>query len=419
MKASPCRTFLRFSCINGVPTTIRRTTPGLLHPFISPRILLSQSNSVLSHLGPSFCVYRLGTVIPCRITSFHAIVGTVTPSIVDNYKHATCHPFEATLCAKVHDAYMKLEQSARLALHALDRAQARGKASVVWSRAEMNILRKFLFVLGQRAGVHWRRYAHFSETGTGVLDEEVEALRKAHGLPNARCAWLLSLHSLIQTPHWGIPASTSILPRDRAAYEGDMRFRQLAIYETPHRGCDFLLTQSSLGLADGVVPASSQDDEFKLGQALNMPRVTGGPKKKGTLGVPLAKIYTVSPRLAIFLVHVELPTAKHNFDDSDLALPDLPPASTQVTYIPPLSPSAIAFSRKDPSVWTPEDIQRESDFRHEHILDGKVVYARLADSMEVAIAKLSFKLFMQVTTTILNKNINRDEWEWLVSPTKL
>ncbi|KAF7977162.1 hypothetical protein HWV62_4589 [Athelia sp. TMB] len=375
--------------------------------------------SVLAQLGPSFCVYRLGTVIPCRITSFHAIVGTVTPSIVDNYRHAGCHPFEAALCLKVHDAYLKLEQSAGLALHALDRAQARGKESVVWSRAEMNILRKFLFVVGQRASVAWRRYAHHSGRGTDVLDEEVEAFRKVHGLPNARCAWLFSLHSLIKTPHWGIPASASILLRDRAAYEEDMRFRQLAIYETPHRGCDFLLTQSSLGLAEGVVPVSSRDDELKLGQDLNMPRVTGGQKKKGAQEVPLAKIYTVSPRLAIFLVHVELPPSKHDFSDGDLALSDLPPASTQVTYVPPLSPSAIAFSRKDPSEWTPEDIQRESDFRHENILDGKVVYARLADSMEVAIAKLSFELFMQVTNTILNKNINRDEGTWLVSPTKL
>ncbi|KZP05619.1 hypothetical protein FIBSPDRAFT_877363 [Athelia psychrophila] len=362
----------------------------------------------------------MSTIVPCQITHFHTIVGTVTPSIVDTYTRLSIHPSELALCLAVYEKVFKLEQSAALVLAALDTAQTRGRGRVRWSRAEVNILRKFLFIVGQRATAAWRRYAHYGSGGDldahGAQGREIEAFRVAHGLLNARCAWLFSLQNLLDTPHWAIPTCEKILQRDRATYEEDMRYRQLAIYEAPSEpGCDFPLTQGSLGMATGQATLFEDD-----GGVLGLPRATGGRKMESSRGcaVTLVKIYPVSPRLIIFLTHVEMPPCSSKALSREVsALSKFPSASTQVTYDPPLSPSAISFSRKPPGDWTPEEIQRESDFRHDHILDGKSVYARLSDCMDVEISELSRELFVEANEMIRGSCDESDKGAWMITPT--
>lgn len=372
--------------------------------------------------SPTFVVYRTPTIIPCRINRFHTIVATVTSSIVDMFERVNGHPEEAALCRRVHQSFQKLEKSAALILSVLDTACGRGRASINWSRAEVNILRKFLFIVGSRNTLRWRRFAHYGGGESGVLDEEqnqeIERFRAKHGQRSARCAWLFSLQNLLETPHWKIPTNDKILPEDRTVYEEDLRFRQLAIYEAPRdRGCEFSLTDSSLGVGEGITTLLEDDEEWEecFGQCLNIPRPSSSDKqKKAARAVPLVKIYTVSPHAIIVLAHIQMTLS----DEPALAAPNpsalagFPQATTRVTYIPPLSAEATSFSNKNPSLWTPEDIQRESDFRHDNILDGKVVYSRLSDRMEFKINVITMELFRSARTVILRK-FDR----WLVTKT--
>ncbi|KIM84970.1 hypothetical protein PILCRDRAFT_377124 [Piloderma croceum F 1598] len=320
-----------------------------------------------------------------------------------------------TLCHNVQSSCGKLEKSAALILSVLDTARDRGKRSVKWSRAEVNTLRKFLFILSSRNSPRWRRFARYdgemNEDGDpNIRDQEIERFRTRHGLRNARCAWLFSVQNLLETPHWRIPTNDRILEDDRRKYEEDMRYRQLAIYETPRQEgskntgcapleCEFPLTDSSLGIEEGVNTLLATDGEREQScfeQKMNLPRPCLSSSHESTSvahAVPLTKIYAISPNLAILLSRVELTLSDDfNFDSgsSNVSIfADFPRTTTQVTYRPPLSEIALSFCNKDPSSWTPEDIQREFDFRHHQILDGKIVYSRLADAMEIAIHKLS------------------------------
>jgi len=189
------------------------------------------------------------------------ITPTVTHAVVDlaEERYNCDLDEEMILCREVQALSEKLEKSAALILSVLDTARDRGKTSVNWSRAEVNTLRKFLFILSSRNSLRWRRFWHSEGENSDGDDEdqEIEMFRMRHGLRNARCAWLFSVQHLFETPHWRIPTNDRILPEDRREYQEDMRYRQLAIYETPRHEksgdrasdtleCEFPLTESSL-----------------------------------------------------------------------------------------------------------------------------------------------------------------------------
>jgi hypothetical protein len=344
------------------------------------------------------------------------ITPTVTHAIVDTAeKSGSCDLDEITLGRNVQASSEKLEKSAALILSVLDTARDRGKTSVNWSRAEVNTLRKFLFILSSRNSPRWRRFAHHEEDDNeeddqNVRYQEIERFKTRHGLRNARSAWLFSVQHLLETPHWRIPTNDRILEEDRREYGEDMRYRQLAIYETPRQEalkdpgygqlqCEFPLTESSLGMNEGTSTLLTDDgkrEQVCFEQKMNLPRPCLSSSHESTdkaRALPLAKIYAMSPKLAVVLIHVEL-TLSDDLDNDlvvtsiDSVFVDFKRTPTRVTYRPPLSEIALAFCSKEPSLWTPEDIQRESDFRHHQILDDKIVYSRVADGMEIAIHKL-------------------------------
>jgi hypothetical protein len=371
------------------------------------------------------------TVDFCRI-----ITPKVTHVIVDTSENSgSCGLDEMTLCRNVQASCDKLEKSAALILSVLDTARDRGRRSVKWSRAEVNTLRKFLFIISSRNSPRWRRFARYdgeiNEDGDpNTRDKEIERFRTRHGLRNARCAWLFSVQHLLETPHWRIPTDDRILEDDRREYEEDMRYRQLAIYETPRQegsrnnGCrpferEFPLTDSSLGIEgiDTLLATDGEREQSCFEQRMNLPRpcLSSSHESRGEAHtVSLAKIYAMSPKLAILLIRIELTLSDDlDFDpgSSNASIfADLPRTTTQVTYRPPLSEIALSFCNKEPSSWTPEDIQREFDFRHHQILDGKIVYSRLADAMEIAIHKLS-----PSSVWALNQVLWQGCKEWIVT----
>jgi hypothetical protein len=366
------------------------------------------------------------------------ITPAVTHGIVSTAEDSGCSPDEIALSCDVQALSEKLEKSAALILSVLDTARNRGKKMVNWSRAEVNILRKFMFVLSARNSPRWRRFAQSGgmsneSDGENVRDLEIDKFKTRHGLQNARCAWLFSVQHLLSTPHWRIPTSDRILQEDRWEYEEDMRYRQLAIYQAPSQQvskdpdcapleCEFPLTESSLGIGEGTSTLLKDDDDTKkdvsFEQEMNLPRPCSSDACKSaekTSCIPLAKIYAVAPKLAIMLTHVEMVLSDDlSFNSAaasiDSAFTDFPRILTQVTYRPPLSEISLSFCTKEPSLWTPEEIQRESDFRHHQILDGKIVYSRLADGLEVAILELPSSS-VWVVNQVLWKGCN----EWVVT----
>jgi len=365
------------------------------------------------------------------------ITPMITHNLVDSaQKSGNCDPDEITLCLDVQASAEKLEKSAALILSVLDTARDRGKKSVNWSRAEVNTLRKFLFILSSRNSLRWRRFS-FSEGQNSegddqdTRDPEIERFRVRHGLRNARCAWLFSVHHLLETPHWRIPTNDRILQEDRREYEEDMRYRQLAIYETPRQEvgsgdhvygpleCEFPLTESSLGMGEGksTLATGDEGEEICFEQKMNLPRPYMSSSDQSinkARTVPLTKIYAMSPKLAIVLVHVEVALDGLDFDivhtSNDSVFADFPKIPTQVSYRPPLAENALSFCSKEPALWTPEDIQRESDFRHHQILDGRIVYSRLADGLEFALHELRSN-----SVWVINQVLWQGCNEWIIT----
>lgn len=130
--------------------------------------------------------------------------------VMDMYKD------DGKLASDVHHiekSFSHLEHQASVIVDKLDKATDSGDNTITLSRAEVNTLRKFLFL------VRTRNEARAQQFEEGRFDEAtaalVERFRVRHNLADTKAVWLYSLRHILDSEPWEIADHQKILFLDR------------------------------------------------------------------------------------------------------------------------------------------------------------------------------------------------------------
>ncbi|THH19239.1 hypothetical protein EW146_g1869 [Bondarzewia mesenterica] len=274
--------------------------------------------------------------------------------------------------SRINQAFTELESAAASVISVLEKARIEHRTSVSLTRAQVNTLRKFLFMIPYLRS----RYQQFV---SGDLDPHImtvvgEYMRK-HGLRDVTAAWLFSLRHMLEAEHWEIPNDERILSIDRQNYRDEMVDRHLV---------HGLIIPPFISMCMVGVPLHFLFD-FNI-------------------------LYPITPHLIIFLRNVPLAASQrlHKVGISNPFPPlppsyfsDLPHSPTVVTCVPPLRPSAIVFRHKPRVLWTPEDSIRAAEYTEHGLIDGKLQHARTHDVLRVALDELTAEQAGKVNTLLL------------------
>ena len=252
-------------------------------------------------------------------------LGTETISrsfgVVDMYKD-TSHAKDAY---HIEKSLSRLEEAASKVISKLEMERSQGLITLL--RSEVNILRKFLFVMSFRNSLQHRSWV--DET----LDPDTLAMlkeyAKEHGLASTGDAYLHTMRHLLDTEHWDVNDNKNIFWVTRTDYKLDADGMALSLYEAP-LGMEFILTENAFGIWEGIGGLPLMLICKKMGMPFD---------EKGSFA--LTRTHPVTPKLALILRHVDLMDGKKSimgipFGGSYYA--DLPFQRTEVSYETPLSP---------------------------------------------------------------------------------
>jgi hypothetical protein len=291
---------------------------------------------------------------------------------------------------RVEKAFSKLESAAAAVIESLSSAEARGRASVVLVRSELNTLRKFLFLIHYRNGGHARQFLESQfDARTAAM---VEAYRVQHGLRDARDVWLRNVALLLEDEHWEVRDDERLLWTTRVDYQYNAEKKQLAIYRAPP-GVGFVLTENSLGLWEGTsFPAFVRE--------MRPPGTT-----QGDTHFDWTSVFAVSPRVVVVLrsafltkeaslLRQGVPPAQASAHLQMFAnqsyFADLPRTPAKTRYCPPLPPGARSFQGYANVADMPADDRRKyEDWTQRFQLCGVPVGSRVHDVFEFAIDSLT------------------------------
>ncbi|THH31457.1 hypothetical protein EUX98_g2753 [Antrodiella citrinella] len=238
----------------------------------------------------------------------------------------------------IEGLFSKLESQASTViakLHkAIDGSNVLARTPVTLSRAEVNTLRKFLFLADYRGGRRMTQFLEEKFDKNGRI--EVETFKQKHNLDNMRAVWLFNLQNMLTSEHWEIPDNDKIIESDRTLYFRDMCLMQLAFFVAPD-DCEFLMTDNGLGLWEGTYLPSSM-----LMRHLANPDVN-----PAHLAWIHTTTYPVSPKLLIMLRNIAMDDPQEgrgrqfsvlgdNVPD-DSFFRDLPRTSVEVKHATPFS----------------------------------------------------------------------------------
>jgi len=321
-----------------------------------------------------------------------------TFGLVDLYKDNA----DLTDVYRVEKAFSKLENDAALVFHTLDDTEKRGRSSVELTRSQLNIVRKFLFLM------QYRTVEHASQFIEGRFDQNtanmVEEYRVKHGLADARAVWLRNLALLLEDEHWEVATDDRLLFTAQVEYKMDAMDMQLGFYRAPP-GTEFVLTENGLGLWEGAK------------SLLNFLADMVSPDPPNPSHFPLTRSFPVTPRLVVmlrsnlltqeaYLIQHGVPATEarrtvYNKFSNVSYFDDLPRTPAKTTYIPPLPSDSFGWANRRPGKATPEDRRKAADFHLRGLLNGVPVGSRLRDRFIFAIDDLTEGQAQRVNTLLL------------------
>jgi hypothetical protein len=291
---------------------------------------------------------------------------------------------------RVEKAFSKLESAAALVIEKMCTAEARGRASVVLVRSELNTLRKFLFLVHYRNGGHAQQFLESRfDVQTAAM---VETYRLQHGLRDSREVWLRNVALLLEDEHWEVRDDKRLLWTTREDYKFDAEQKQLGIYRAPP-GVEFVLTGNGLGLWEGT---------FTPAMVLAMhPRGAD----QGRTHFDWTTVFAVSPRVVVVLRSVLLTREAMMLKQGATAaeasahlrmfanpsyFADLPRTLAETRYCPPLPPDVRSFADYENTADMPADVRKKcDDWVERQQLGGVHVSSRVRDVFEFAIDTLT------------------------------
>ncbi|TDL16308.1 hypothetical protein BD410DRAFT_808217 [Rickenella mellea] len=323
-----------------------------------------------------------------RSTDFCQIYGDV-----DMYKD----PDNSEGVYHIEKAFSKLENEACQVIRKLEKAHSDGALHVVFRREELDTLRKFLFILNYRNSSRSRQF--INGDFTELTRVEVDAFKEKHKLKDHRAVWLFNIKHLISTPHWEVSEDDRILVFDRMDYDYEMKQRQIGFYQVPRDDpwdSEFLLTENSFGLWEGVIIPSTSSVNPMLGGGSNY-------------CFQMTRIYPITPNIVVILRDSILSLQDHFFMQILPILPILPesyfanfPRSWATVMYDPrplIDPREVV--RKPAFQRTAAERRAVEDLQIRGMIGGRVVYTRSKDLLDFQIHPLTSSQTGKVNTMIL------------------
>jgi hypothetical protein len=293
-----------------------------------------------------------------------------TFGLIDMYKDDT----DPDDVYRIEKAFSKLENDTARIVTSLDAAAKKGRSSVEMPRSDLNILRKFLFLIHYRNGNHAKQF--LQNNFDPLTASMIEQYRTQNGLRDSWAVWLHNVALLLEDEHWEVQSDQRLMFTAREDYRQQALQMQLGFFRAPS-SVDFVLTNNGLGLYEGM--KTPLHDIFSNGQG----------------AFTLTMTYAITPKLALML-RSSLMTAEQVQQDSGISvgsnnqrLPsyfrDFPRTTADTVYNPPIRPEATAFMQ----MRTEEDRRLYEDWQLRGLLHGIPMHSRVKDRFTFVINDLT------------------------------
>jgi len=318
-----------------------------------------------------------------------------TFGIIDLYKDSA-DPEDVN---RVEKAFSKLESDTAVVFKILADAEERGCSAVELLRSQLNTIRKFLFLLFYRNGVHSRQF--IEGRFDPVTEDVVKQYVVRYGLADARAVWLRNLALLLEDEHWEVATDERLPTAVRQDYEVEAVRMQPGLYRASP-GTEFVLTENGLGLAEGATTPMNHIIDMMS---------SGAP---GASFLPLTRTFPITPKLVIIMRSTAMTCETALLQDGVPAeearrqvyagfsnvsyFDDLPRTISKTTFIHPFSPESYEWADRRPEDMTDEDREKLGDLLARGMLGD---HSRLQDKFEFAIDNLTQDQVERVNTLLL------------------
>ena len=199
----------------------------------------------------------------------------------------------------VEELLSKLESSAAIIYHRIKKDHESGKYNFSITRKDLNLLRKFLFVMRYRRHGFWSKYTGTIDTYEYDDRDILIEFLKERAITDLRQVWLINLEVIVRTEidadgEWLQTIGREMFGGDANMYVFHMRESYMAFCETQSSEDEFIITDNGFGIFEGPVvfdPANLKS--------------TGADGSAPRLGDPVYtefhKLAPLSPRLILVL----------------------------------------------------------------------------------------------------------------------
>jgi hypothetical protein len=205
----------------------------------------------------------------------------------------------------VEKKFSRLENDARCIIARVVVAHTKGEGSIELSRADKDLLRKFLFVMKYRGLNLFERFNHqtMEDYKSNDRDAFLEYMRK-NGFKRPLDVWFDNMLKIIDAPmdpggRWVIELSNSVYAPDALWLFINMLSMHLSFVTPADANDEFVLTGNAFGIHEGPVSYSVN-------------RSTGEQTQGAYTEFHLLNI--ISPQLAMILRHNSLPDSSYDVD---------------------------------------------------------------------------------------------------------
>ena len=199
----------------------------------------------------------------------------------------------------VEELLSKLESDAARIYHRIKKDHESGKYNFSITRKDLNLLRKFLFVMRYRRHGFWSKYTGTIDTYEYDDRDILIEFLKERSITDLRQVWLINLEIIVRTEidadgEWLQTIGREMFGGDANMYVFHMRESYMAFCEPQSSGDEFIITDNGFGIFEGPVvfdPANLKS--------------TGADGSPPRLGDPVYtefhKLAPLSPRLILVL----------------------------------------------------------------------------------------------------------------------
>ncbi|KAA8898650.1 hypothetical protein FN846DRAFT_962127 [Sphaerosporella brunnea] len=188
-----------------------------------------------------------------------------------------------------------LEQAASQVVRRIKEAQKAGTMTIDLVRADLNCLRKFLFVMKYRNSLLWKKYSISMEEYDAIDKPQLQLFMKSCGFTKPAQVWLHTLKTILDTPidargDWKRVLLGKAFEPDALWFFLHMTESYLALCQPDHPDDEFVITENGFGINEG--PTS---------ETVALDPETGVATSKYGAYTEYHKIAPLSPRLLLVL----------------------------------------------------------------------------------------------------------------------